>query len=110
MYKSGGYNVYPREVERVLETHPAIAHAAVVPAPDPLWQEVGIAYVVTKMPVTAAQLDAYCRTQLAAYKVPKRILIGSELPFLPIGKIDKRALRARAALLGQPSTAQPPTD
>jgi acyl-CoA synthetase (AMP-forming)/AMP-acid ligase II len=109
MYKSGGYNVYPREVERVLETHPAIAHAAVVPAPDPLWQEVGIAYVVTKMPVTATQLEAYCRTQLAAYKVPKRILIGSELPFLPIGKVDKRALRARAALLVQPSTDQPPT-
>ncbi|HVK79895.1 MAG TPA: AMP-binding protein, partial [Verrucomicrobiae bacterium] len=45
MYKSGGYNVYPREIEAVLETHPLVAAAAVVPAPDPLWQEVGIAYV-----------------------------------------------------------------
>jgi acyl-CoA synthetase (AMP-forming)/AMP-acid ligase II len=97
MYKSGGYNVYPREVETVLEAHPAVAVAAVVPAPDPLWQEVGIAFVIASAPVTAVELDVHCRTQLAGYKVPKRILIEQELPLLPIGKVDKRALRARAA-------------
>jgi acyl-CoA synthetase (AMP-forming)/AMP-acid ligase II len=97
MYKSGGYNVYPREIETVLEAHPAVAVAAVVPAPDRLWQEVGIAFVVATAPVTAGELETHCRAQLAAYKVPKRILVEQELPLLPIGKVDKRALRARAA-------------
>lgn len=106
MYKSGGYNVYPREIESVLEEHPAIARAAVVPAQDPLWQEVGIAFVVAMAPVSGPQLEAYCRTQLASYKIPKRIVIESELPLLPIGKVDKRALRDRAALLMQ-SPAMP---
>jgi non-ribosomal peptide synthetase component E (peptide arylation enzyme) len=65
---------------------------------------VGVAYVVVATPVTSTQLDAFCRTQLAGYKVPKRIVIEPELPLLPIGKVDKRALRARAALLMQQPT------
>jgi acyl-CoA synthetase (AMP-forming)/AMP-acid ligase II len=97
MYKSGGYNVYPREIEQALETHPAVAVAAVVAVPDPLWQEVGIAYVVLKAAATAAAIEAHCRTRVAGYKVPKRFVIESELPLLPIGKVDKRALRERAA-------------
>ena len=96
MYKSGGYNVYPREVEQVLEAHPAVALAAVVAISDPLWQEIGIAYITLKNSATASVLEAHCRTRLASYKVPKRILIVPELPLLPIGKVDKRALRARA--------------
>jgi acyl-CoA synthetase (AMP-forming)/AMP-acid ligase II len=96
MYKSGGYNVYPREIERVLEAHPAVAVAAVVGVPDPLWQESGVAYVVTTSPVTPEELAAYTRTLLANYKIPKRFVICSELPLLPIGKVDKRALRAEA--------------
>jgi acyl-CoA synthetase (AMP-forming)/AMP-acid ligase II len=95
MYKSGGYNVYPREIELVLEGHPAVAVAAVVPAPDPLWQEIGVAYVVPRSPVTPEELESYCRNHLANYKVPKRILIEADLPLLPIGKVDKRALMAR---------------
>jgi acyl-CoA synthetase (AMP-forming)/AMP-acid ligase II len=97
MYKSGGYNVYPREVELVLEAHPAVALAAVVAVPDPLWQEVGVAYVAPRSAVTAAELDAHCRARLANYKIPKRIVIEPDLPLLPIGKVDKRALAARAA-------------
>ena len=106
MYKSGGYNVYPREVESVLEEHPSVARAVVVPAQDPLWQEVGVAFVVAMTAVSSAQLEAYCRTQLATYKIPKRIVIESELPLLPIGKVDKRALRDRAARLMQEPAAQ----
>jgi acyl-CoA synthetase (AMP-forming)/AMP-acid ligase II len=106
MYKSGGYNVYPREIETVLEGHPAISLAAVVSAPDPLWQEVGIAYVVAIAPITARELAAYCRTLLAAYKIPKRIIVAADLPLLPIGKVDKRALRSRAAELHR-SAAMP---
>jgi acyl-CoA synthetase (AMP-forming)/AMP-acid ligase II len=99
MYKSGGYNIYPREVEAALESHPAVSLAAVVSVADPLWDEVGVAYVVAAAPVTAAQLADHCRTQLAAYKVPKRILLVGDLPLLPIGKVDKSALRARANTL-----------
>jgi acyl-CoA synthetase (AMP-forming)/AMP-acid ligase II len=96
MYKSGGYNVYPREIEQALESLAAIAQAAVVPVPDPLWQEVGIAYVTLKAPTTCAEIEAHCRARLASYKVPKRFVIVSELPLLPIGKVDKRALREQA--------------
>src|SRR5205823_5567531 len=51
MYKSGGYNIQPREVEAVLESHPAVIMAALVSAPDPLWQEVGIAFVALRYDV-----------------------------------------------------------
>jgi acyl-CoA synthetase (AMP-forming)/AMP-acid ligase II len=104
MYKSGGYNVYPREVERVLETHPAVVLVAVVGVPDPLWQESGVAYVVASSAVSSQELTAYCRTLLANYKIPKRFVIRAELPLLPIGKVDKRALRAEAIASTLPET------
>ena len=97
MYKSGGYNVYPREVEAAIEAHPAVAQAAVVSAADPVWQEVGVAYVEATAPLTIAELEAHCRGLLANYKVPKRFVIEPNLPLLPIGKIDKVALKRRAA-------------
>jgi len=98
MFKSGGYNVYPREIELAIEQHPAIVMAAVVSVPDPLYQEVGVAFVVPKSdePLTAEALRVYCRERLANYKVPKRFVIRSELPRLPIGKIDKVSLRTEA--------------
>ncbi len=96
MYKSGGYNVYPREVEDVLEAHPAVSLAAVVGVADPLWGESGVAYVVTHMPVDSTALDAHCRARLANYKAPKRILLRDMLPLLPNGKVDKLVLKADA--------------
>jgi acyl-CoA synthetase (AMP-forming)/AMP-acid ligase II len=105
MYKSGGYNVYPREVEDALEAHPAVALAAVVSIPDPLWSEVGVAYVVPCAPVTAAELEAHCRDRLANYKAPKRFVIRDALPLLPIGKVDKIALKAEAAEALRPAGA-----
>lgn len=96
MYKSGGYNVYPREVETVIETHPGVASAAVVSIPDPLWQEVGVAYVVPRESITTQQIEQYCRDRLANYKLPKHIVLVAELPLLPIGKVDKRTLRVWA--------------
>ena len=99
MFKSGGYNVYPREIEIVLESHPDVAMAAVIGMPDPLYQEVGHAFVMThpgRTP-TVETLERHCRDQLANYKVPKRFTVSSELPMLPIGKIDKQALKARHA-------------
>lgn len=96
MYKSGGYNVYPREIEDRLEEHPAVAAAAVVGVDDPLWGQIGVAFVQARAPVTPPDLDAWCRVHLANYKVPKRICLMDEMPLLPIGKIDKSALRRRA--------------
>jgi acyl-CoA synthetase (AMP-forming)/AMP-acid ligase II len=97
MYKSGGYNVYPREIETVLEDFPAVAKVAVVSTPDPLWQEVGVAFVVPSGPVSIEELGAHCRARLANYKVPKHFFIESDLPLLPVGKVDKVGL-AKAAL------------
>jgi fatty-acyl-CoA synthase len=93
MFKSGGYNVYPREIEIALESHPAVRLAAVIGVPDPLYVEVGHAFVVADG-VTEDDLREHCRGRLANYKVPKRFTITADLPLLPIGKIDKRALRA----------------
>ena len=104
MFKSGGYNVYPREVELVLEDHPAIAVAAVVAMPDPVFQEVGHAWLLRRPDQPApdvAALRAWCRQRLANYKVPKRFVVGDELPLLPVGKVDKQELRRRSAALGQ---------
>ncbi|MEO3787744.1 class I adenylate-forming enzyme family protein [Actinocorallia sp. B10E7] len=94
MYKSGGYNIYPREIELVLERHPSVAAAAVVSVPDPVYTEVGVAFVVGT--ATAEELDAHCREHLAPYKVPKRIEVLPGLPLLPAGKVDKVALREEA--------------
>lgn len=98
MFKSGGYNVYPREIEAVLEQHPAVAFASVIAIPDDVWQEVGKAYV---MPVPGKNVDpeelrALCKKQLANYKVPKQFEIRPLLPLLPSGKVDKLTLKKEA--------------
>jgi len=101
MYKSGGYNVFPREVESVIEAHPAVTEAAVVAAPDPIWQEVGIAFVSGAPDLTVASLESWCRDRLANYKLPKRFILREQLPLLPIGKIDKPALAAEARTMAE---------
>lgn len=93
MFKSGGYNVYPREIEVALESHPAVAIVAVIGVPDERWGEVGHAFVVPRSQVTIEELREFCRSRLANYKVPKVFRIESSLPTLPVGKIDKAALR-----------------
>ena len=96
MFKSGGFNVYPREIEIAIESHPAVAMAAVIGVPDPRWHEVGHAFVQSApgAEVALPGLDAWCRERLANYKVPKTFEAVEELPRLPIGKIDKQALAA----------------
>lgn len=98
MYKSGGYNIYPREVEIAIEAHPDVAMAAVIGVSDPIFQEVGHAFVQPEpgRAVDPADLAAWCKERLANYKVPKRFVILEALPRLPIGKIDKVGLRALA--------------
>ncbi|MGE0117913.1 MAG: class I adenylate-forming enzyme family protein [Dongiaceae bacterium] len=101
MFKSGGYNVYPREIETVLESHPAAALAAVVAVPDPLYHEVGCAFVIRRPggALDEAEIAAFCRARLANYKVPKRFVVRDALPMLAIGKLDKAALRDEALRL-----------
>lgn len=96
MFKSGGYNVYPREIEIVLEEHPAVSAAAVIAMPDPVWQEIGWAFLITDDGVGEDDIAAFARARLANFKVPKRFILRPELPLLPIGKIDKRALQEAA--------------
>ena len=104
MFKTGGYNAYPREIEMCLEEHPAVRMAAVVSVPDPVFDEVGHAFVVVDPadPTTGSGIDAdtlraHCRERLANYKVPKVIHLREELPRLAVGKVDKKALTAEAA-------------
>jgi acyl-CoA synthetase (AMP-forming)/AMP-acid ligase II len=98
MFKSGGYNVYPREIELELENHPDVALAAVVGTPHRLYFEVGHAFVQLRPGalVTEAKLLAYLRKRLANYKAPKRITVLDALPMLPIGKVDRAQLKAMA--------------
>lgn len=97
MFKSGGYNVYPREVEAVIESMPGVELCAVVAVPDPLWDEVGVAFVQgDPARVTSQDLRSHCQSLLARYKVPKDFVVRPVLPLLPIGKVDKAALRSEA--------------
>ena len=90
----GGYNVYPREVEEVLYTHPAVAAAAVVGVPDERLGEEVKAYVETKPGTTATEQEVidFMRTRVAAYKYPRMVEFRSELPKGPTGKILKKEL------------------
>ena len=99
MYKSGGFNIYPREIEMAIEEHDAVAMAAVLGIPDPVYDEVGYAFVQLQpdQKVDAAALDHWCRQRLANYKVPKTFEVLTELPRLAIGKIDKQGLKRRLA-------------
>ncbi|MEU6655442.1 AMP-binding protein [Streptomyces sp. NPDC046900] len=92
----GGENIYPKEIENVLHTHPAVLEAAVVGASDPVLGEVPVAHVVP-LPgaaVAADELIEHCRGSLARIKVPVTVFVTDALPRNPVGKIDKRRLRS----------------
>ena len=95
MFISGGENVYPAEVERVLNTHPSVLEAAVIGVPDDKWGEVGAAFLLLRPDATldADSLRPWCRDRLAAYKVPAHIRIVETLPRTAAGKVCKPDLR-----------------
>lgn len=93
MIVTGGYNVYPREVEDALLTHPAVREVAVVAVPDDKWVEAVCACVVLAQETSDEDLMAHVREKLAGHKVPKRIERLSSLPKSPVGKILRRSLR-----------------
>jgi long-chain acyl-CoA synthetase len=102
MFKSGGYNVYPQEVEQVIAAFPGATMCAVIGVPDFLYGEVGHAHVLAARGAVLSEckLREHCREHLANYKVPKKFVITSDLPTLPNGKVDKKALRNRACEKG----------
>ncbi len=95
MFKSGGENVYPREVEEVIESHPAVIFSAVMGVPDEIYQEVGWAFVMPRpgQAVTEEELRELCKSSLANFKVPKKFFIRPMLPLLASGKVNKMALK-----------------
>jgi acyl-CoA synthetase (AMP-forming)/AMP-acid ligase II len=96
MLISGGLNVYPREIEEVLLRHAAISEVAVVGIPSDQWGELPHAFVVTArgQTITAEEVMAFAAANLAGFKKPRSVDFVDELPKTPIGKIDKKVLRA----------------
>ncbi len=93
---SGGSNIYPREVEEILQRHPAVAEVSVIGEPDPEWGENVVAFVVRReAAVDAAALDALCLENIARFKRPKRYVFVDALPKSAYGKILKTELRKK---------------
>lgn len=95
MFIRGGYNVYPAEVESVLADHPSIADVAVVPRPDDVMGEIGVAVIVPADPARPPTLDelrTFLEPRLARYKLPEAVRAVGALPLTPMQKIDRRRL------------------
>jgi fatty-acyl-CoA synthase len=92
---SGGENIYPAEVERVLLEHPDVGECAVIGRPDPRWDEIPVAYVIRRAgsPVDADNLKAHVETQLARFKVPREIIFVDDLPRTALGKVQHFMLK-----------------
>jgi fatty-acyl-CoA synthase len=95
MYISGGENVYPAEVEKVLITHPNVIEAAVIGVENEKWGEVGAAYMLVhnKQAFDEVSFSNWCRDHLAAYKIPKQFHLIDEFPRTAAGKIQKPKLK-----------------
>ncbi len=94
MFISGGENVYPAEIEAAYREHPAIREIAVIGIPDPTWGEVGRAHVILEPgePFDETALEAWARARLAGFKLPREIVIETELPRTASGKVRKHRL------------------
>ena len=93
MFIVGGFNAYPAEIEEFLLEHPAVAQAAVIGVPDDRLGQVGKAFVVTRAPLTEADLLAWCKQRMAGYKAPRSAVFLDELPLNATGKVMKDQLR-----------------
>ncbi len=109
LIKPGGFQVWPREVEEVIASHPAVVEVGVAGIPDPLRGEAVKAWVVLcpGQKITGAEIRAYCREKLASYKVPKKVEFRDSLPKTPVGKVLRRELvREEREARGLPSQPQ----
>jgi acyl-CoA synthetase (AMP-forming)/AMP-acid ligase II len=103
MYVRGGYNIYPVEVEAVLSTHPGVAAVALVPRPDAVMGEVGVAVVVATdaaHPPTLEALRAFSAERLARYKLPEELRVVDALPLTAMDKVDRRRLATEVGGVG----------
>ena len=89
---SGGFNIYPREIEEFLQEQDEVAEAAVVARPDPVRGEVPVAYVVLRTRIESSDLERRCRERLASFKVPREFVTVEKLPRNAMGKIQKHLL------------------
>jgi acyl-CoA synthetase (AMP-forming)/AMP-acid ligase II len=100
MFIRGGYNVYPAEVEAVLSDHPGVADVAIVPRPDEVMGEIGVAVVVPTdrdRPPTLTELRTFLEPRLARYKLPEAIRFVEAIPLTPMQKVDRRGLAAEVS-------------
>jgi len=97
MVISGGENIYPAEVERVISSHPKVKEVAIIGQPSGKWGESPVAVVVTKngAGLNTEEIIAFCRGKIAGYKIPRHVEFVDELPRTPTGKIQKHLLRVR---------------
>ena len=93
VYKSGGFNVHPAEVEAVLMAHPLVKGACVIGVPDSTFIAVGRAFVVLRSEMDTVRLREFLRERLAGYKVPKEIVVLEQMPLLRNDKVDRNSLR-----------------
>ncbi len=89
---SGGFNIYPREIEEFLEELAPVAEAAVIGVPDKVRGEVPVAYVVARGKLDVAALEAACRASLASFKIPRAFIVVDKLPRTALGKVQKHLL------------------
>jgi malonyl-CoA/methylmalonyl-CoA synthetase len=89
---SGGFNIYPREIEEFLEEQEGVAEAAVAAVPDRVRGEVPVAYLVAKGPVNLEEIEARCREKLASFKIPRSFVMVDQLPRNALGKVQKHLL------------------
>ncbi len=101
----GGFNVFPRDVEEAILEHPAVTAAGVVGRPDDEHGEEVVAFVELQpgQDVSAEDLVAFCKERIGGYKYPRDIHLVGSLPLTPVGKVDRKALRARAHLKEAPA-------
>ena len=92
MIISGGFNIYPREIEELLLEDPRVHEVAVAGVPDALRGEVPVAWVVTAHDCDSDELRALCQKELASYKVPQKFIRVDSLPRTPLGKVQKHLL------------------
>jgi long-chain acyl-CoA synthetase len=99
LIKTSGYQVWPREIEEVMSTHPAVAEVGVAGLPDKMRGEAVKAWIVLRpdMTATTAEMKAFCRESLAPYKVPTQYEFVKELPKSMVGKVLRRVLKAQEA-------------
>jgi 2-aminobenzoate-CoA ligase len=103
--KSSGYRIGPEEIEVALATHPAVADVGVIGVPDEVRGQIAKAFVVPKpgQSLSSEELIAFCKGKIATYKLPREIVIVSELPRTPTGKLLRRVLKQKESGTQQPA-------